>query len=112
MREICKMIGLKEPEIEEKGLFVVLRIYRKVTSASSLFSENSVVAKTKSEVIRDEKDKIFELLIGDKQVTVKDIANKIGITEASVQRRLKSMQEDGLIKRIGSKKSGYWDVKL
>ena len=111
MREICKLNGIKKPEIEEKGLFVTLRIYRKDVNVNSVSNNASSVTKTKNEVIQIDKDKIRVLLIDNPGITVKDIAGKLSITVASVQRRLKSMQEDGQIIRIGSKKSGYWEVK-
>lgn len=110
MREICRLNGLKEPELEENGLFVTLRIYRKEVNAPSVLNNTSSVIKTKVEVIQSEKEIMRLLLMDNKDITLKEIANKLNMTVASVQRRLKIMQEDGQIKRIGSKKTGYWEV--
>lgn len=111
MREICKNQGLKEPEIEEKGLFVVLRIFRKkrmtMKTGKTLY-ENT---KTKTMVVREEQEEVLSLIQQNNELTVREIAETIEVTESSVQRRLKSLQELGKIERIGSKKTGHWKVK-
>lgn len=109
MRELCRNMGLKEPEIQEKGLFVILRVFRKSQMTDK---HNYAIDKTKlkSELIQEEQQRIYAILRQDNQLTVKEIANIMEKTEASVQRRLKSMQENGTLIRIGSKKSGYWEL--
>ncbi len=109
IREIAKLNGLREPEIEEKGLFVVLRIFRK----KNKIADNDIYkveSKTKSMIIEEEKNTIYNLIAKDRKVTVQEIADKMKITPASAQRRLHSMQEENKIYRKGSKKTGYWQL--
>ena len=43
-------------------------------------------------------------------ITIAEIAKRIGITERSVQRSIQKLQSAGLLRRIGSRKEGYWQV--
>ena len=110
MIEMCKEVGLKVPEIEEKGLFIVLRIFRKNKMYNNR-PNNTLMTKSKSDLIADNLNQIYELLVEDNQLTVKEIADSVYLAEASTQRRLKTLQDQGLIERVGSKKTGHWVVK-
>ena len=110
MIEMCKEVGLKVPEIEEKGLFIVLRIFRKNKMYNNR-PNNTLKTKSKSDLIADNLNQIYELLVEDNQLTVKEIADSVYLAEASTQRRLKTLQDQGLIERVGSKKTGHWVVK-
>lgn len=39
------------------------------------------------------------------------LASKIGITAKAVEKHLARLKADGIIKRIGPAKGGYWQVK-
>ena len=67
--------------------------------------------KTKTMVVREEQEEVLSLIQQNNELTVREIAETIEVTESSVQRRLKSLQELGKIERIGSKKTGHWKVK-
>jgi predicted HTH transcriptional regulator len=43
-------------------------------------------------------------------ITRKEIAQTFNISEPTVARDLKLLQELGIIKRNGSNKTGYWEV--
>ena len=43
-------------------------------------------------------------------ITIAEIAKQIGITERSVQRNIQKLQSAGLLRRIGGRKEGYWQV--
>ena len=43
-------------------------------------------------------------------ITIPEIAKRIGITERSVQRNIQKLQSLGLLRRIGGRKEGYWQV--
>ena len=43
-------------------------------------------------------------------ITISEIAKRIGITERSVQRNIQKLQSAGLLRRIGDRKEGYWQV--
>jgi predicted HTH transcriptional regulator len=39
-----------------------------------------------------------------------EMAEKIGITERSVQRNIQKLQAEGFLRRVGGRKEGYWEV--
>jgi len=55
---------------------------------------------------------MIEYLRAHPSASRKELAENIeGITEDGVKHNLKRLQELGLIKRIGSARGGYWEVK-
>jgi len=43
-------------------------------------------------------------------ITIPELAEKVAVTERSVERNLQSLQKEGLIERVGPAKGGYWKV--
>jgi len=52
--------------------------------------------------------KICELIKENRDITVLEIIERLGLSESTVNRVLKSLTDKGIITRIGSKKSGSW----
>lgn len=55
-------------------------------------------------------EKILYELRNNKYLTTQQLANIIGKSEPTISRHLSSLSEKGLLKRIGSRKNGYWNV--
>ena len=55
--------------------------------------------------------KIIENMLSNPRVSAKQLSVVTGINTRNVQIHIKALKEAGLIKRVGSKKGGYWDVK-
>ncbi len=43
-------------------------------------------------------------------VTIAELARSLGVTERSVERNMHSLQRKGLLRRVGGRKEGYWEV--
>jgi ATP-dependent DNA helicase RecG len=43
-------------------------------------------------------------------ITIYELANLIGITERSVQRNIQKLQQARMLRRVGGRKEGYWEV--
>ena len=54
--------------------------------------------------------KILDIISDNPNITIPEISEMLGITERSVQRNMHNLQKDGKIKRIGSRKTGYWQI--
>lgn len=52
--------------------------------------------------------KIIEAITKKSDITQKELAVVIGITEDSVKYHITRLREKGLLKRIGPDKGGYW----
>ena len=58
----------------------------------------------------ENEQKTLALLKENNTLSAKEIANKLKITERTIQRYIKKLQEKKLIKRIGPAKGGYWEI--
>ena len=54
--------------------------------------------------------KIIEQISNNSRVTMTDLANLTGYSRRWVAQTIKRLQEQNIIKRIGSDKSGYWEI--
>jgi len=55
-------------------------------------------------------DKIIELIKDNPNITITQIMIKTGLSDPGVKKNLKQLKEKGIIKRIGFRKKGYWEV--
>ena len=54
--------------------------------------------------------KILEHIQNNPQSTLVELAKQTGYSRSWVAKTMKRLQEQGIIKRIGSDKSGYWEI--
>ena len=54
--------------------------------------------------------KVLQLIKVDANMTVATLAMTIGVSTTSINNALKKLKEKMLIKRIGSNKTGYWEI--
>jgi DeoR/GlpR family transcriptional regulator of sugar metabolism len=47
----------------------------------------------------------------DRNLTIPDLASLIGVTERSIERNIRKLQEQGRLRRIGPAKGGHWEVQ-
>ena len=55
--------------------------------------------------------KILAALKEDGHLTIPELASMIGVTERSIERNIRKLQEQGLLRRIGPAKGGHWEVQ-
>lgn len=55
-------------------------------------------------------EKILYLISENPRITTRELVDIIGIHERNVARNIKTLQERGLLRRIGGRKEGYWQV--
>ena len=57
-------------------------------------------------------EKIAKLIFENKNITISQMAESIGITERAVEKQLAKLKEDDIVVRIGPDKGGYWQLNL
>ena len=57
-------------------------------------------------------NQILKLLEQNPNMTQKEIADNIKITERAVSKVMKELKTKNIITRIGSNKKGYWKINL
>jgi len=53
---------------------------------------------------------ILDIIISDPAITRAEIAQKLGVPPDTIQSRLRKLIKDGLLKHVGPKKGGKWEV--
>ena len=53
---------------------------------------------------------ILRLISENASITSREMANKLGINRSAVSKHLKKMQDNDIIHREGSQKSGHWVI--
>jgi predicted HTH transcriptional regulator len=52
-----------------------------------------------------------KLIEADQRITIDELALKLNKSRRTITRIIKNLQEDGTISRIGSDKTGHWEIK-
>ncbi|MDR1321286.1 MAG: putative DNA binding domain-containing protein [Gracilibacteraceae bacterium] len=60
--------------------------------------------------VTDREIAILNLLKENNRYTVIEIAKKLSLSRKTIMKRLKILQESGMIRRVGANRSGYWEV--
>ena len=115
--EKCDELGLPPPKVEElDGGFFRVTFYRSVL-------EDGVALKVKdggrednredNEDNREDNEDNSELVLAsiarDPRLTVRQLAANLPISKATVERVLKSLQDNGRLRRVGGTR-GYWEI--
>lgn len=66
--------------------------------------------KVSNKVSNKTETKILELIRNNPNITIARLATKTGLSEPGIKKNLKQLKEKGFIKRVGSNKTGYWEV--
>ncbi len=60
--------------------------------------------------LNERQKKIINDISADKHMIQAELANKYNVNEKTIKRDLLYLQDNKVIKRIGSKKTGYWEI--
>ena len=81
---------------------------------SAIGSEKSAIGSEKngsgSEKSSEKSQAIISAIRLNPKVTAAEIAMKLGVSSRAVEKRIKTLRENGVIRRIGGDKGGYWEV--
>lgn len=69
------------------------------------------IINNNSFVLNETQEKIVELIVSNKYITQNAIAEKLKFNVRTIKRNFKFLEDNGIIERIGSDKTGYWEVK-
>ena len=57
------------------------------------------------------KQQLYQAVLRDGSLNYAGYAALIGVSEATIKRRLNEMKKEGVVVRIGSNKTGHWEIK-
>ena len=103
-----KEYGLPEPEFVDMETALRINLYRALSD-----SGNSTDQETSLEMIKSHSscEKIIYEISLNPFITQIKLAERTGMSRSGVKYVLKQLQNEGLLKRVGSTKKGQWIIK-
>lgn len=56
--------------------------------------------------------KVLALMKGNSKITIYELMEKLSMSESGIKKVIKKLKDENIISRVGSLKSGYWEVKV
>jgi ATP-dependent DNA helicase RecG len=75
------------------------------------FAEKSKVGDKVTDKVTDNQMKIINLIKRNSHITTKEISDNIKISQRKVKENMAKLKQMGILKRLGSAKTGHWEVK-
>ncbi|MGI6681741.1 MAG: RNA-binding domain-containing protein [Myxococcota bacterium] len=103
---IVEQYGKDVFEIDDRYIRCVIPFNKNVLSK---IGNNYNEIENKQKLTKTEK-RVLALLVEDADLIADEMADEIGVTVRTIQRAYSSLQKNGYIQRIGSKRNGKWIV--
>jgi ATP-dependent DNA helicase RecG len=66
--------------------------------------------RTTQKSVQKSVQKIVDFISENPSITTQEMANLLGINRSVVARHIKTLQEKGIIRRVGPDKGGHWEI--
>ena len=113
----CKEAGISQPGFrsEKTGLWVEfmfpnLKSDKKNSVETQGRISEKMSGKTSGKMSGKTSGKILRAVKNNKDVTIPELADIISVNTRTIERNIKTLQDSGLLKRIGPDKGGHWEV--
>lgn len=63
-----------------------------------------------NEPLNDRQKEIIVLIKNNKHIIIKDLMDNLNAGRETIKRDINKLQEANIIKRVGSRKTGYWEI--
>ena len=67
--------------------------------------------KSSQQSSQESSQQILNLIKLNKYITAKELALVVKLTPRAIQKNIKKLKEQGIIKRVGANKGGYWEIQ-
>ena len=73
---------------------------------------NATISATINATIKltDSQKKILEIILSNPRINQAEIAEQLNLHRVSVAKSMSKLQKEGVLKRVGSNKNGYWEI--
>ena len=72
--------------------------------------ETTLKSDQKSNYKSDQK--VLALMKGNSKITIHELMEKLSMSESGIKKVIKKLKDENIISRVGSLKSGHWEVKV
>ena len=70
----------------------------------------TITTQTTQIELNDTQKRILDLIMLNKNITRENLAEKIGITSDGIKYNLDVMKKKNVIKRVGNRNTGHWEI--
>lgn len=108
IKDLIKEAKLPEPEFHFNNFFAVT-FFRESAEINQIKGGAKGGAKSSAK-LTDRQQEVLNLIIDNNQITKTELAEKLGINVSAVQKQIENLKQKGILKRIGPKFGGNWEV--
>ena len=94
------ILKIMVPKVAEK---VTVNFTEKVNTTENVIDASQKTSQKTSQ-------KIIDLIKEDPYISTSKMAEIIGVDRRNIARNIKKLQEQGVVRRVGPDKSGFWEV--
>lgn len=94
--------------IVSTGFAVIFKVNYKY-DYGNLDAQGSTTQKT-TQIKRAVAKSILEMISEDKYVTLQELDDSLGKTRDGIKYHINKQQNQGILKRVGPDKGGYWEI--
>ena len=105
--KIIGRYGKNAIKIEKNRIIVTIPFER---LGVNKFVVSNKVSNKVSDKINKTQVKMIELIGDNPNITISQFSTKLGLSEPAIKKNLKQLKKSKHIQRIGSNKTGYWEV--
>lgn len=110
IKEECKKTNTPLPKVKVTSGGVMIYCTPSEKYMKSLQQLGGYRRDTENDKINDKIKMLLDALKSNPKATIPELSQKTSISPASVSRYLKQLQEEKIIQRVGSNKTGYWQI--
>jgi ATP-dependent DNA helicase RecG len=104
----------KEPKVKFKetaGIFTT--IFHRPSFKDTIHKTiHKTIDKTIHKTIPEQERKIIKIMEKNPKITQRELAEKLGLSEVGIRYHIDKLKKKGLLKRVGGKKEGHWEVSF
>ena len=75
-------------------------------------TENRNIIETPQKTPQKTSQKIIDLIKEDPYISTSKMAEIVGVDRRNIARNIKKLQEQGIVRRVGPDKGGFWEIIL
>lgn len=106
IRGAMKEYGLEAPVIEADEHWFAITFKRKTAlKGPEKGMEKGSASREKT------REKIFAIIMANTRITMNELAEKTGLSIKGIEKNMRLLKQENVLKRVGPDKGGHWEVQ-
>ena len=102
--------GANVPSFRTDEFILKIMVPKVVEKVTVNFTEKVNATENVIDASQKTSQKIIDLIKEDPYISTSKMAEIIGVDRRNIARNIKKLQEQGVVRRVGPDKSGFWEV--